>query len=354
MRDSEKTVVPFPDSSAIEAEASEWIVRLDGGDASPADYAKFQEWQCRSPQHREAVQRLSALWSELDCLKHYAQAETDTSTERPRMGWRQVRRPFIYAAAACLAVAVVSPQIYKQLQPAAPLVFSFSTAVGQEKTVTLPDGTALHMNTGSRVEISFSDDRRDVKLTRGEAYFEVTHDPARPFTVHARDGLVRDIGTAFDVRLLPKAVQVTVTRGNVELSALRGDGKSPQPAENRLGVIAAGQSAVFDRKVERLELLSNAAMNRELSWRNGVLAYAGEPLGQVVDDVNRYTNVKITLGDPKLSNVRVGGYFEIGKDDAFFEALKDNFGLRVQRIDDTHVVVLPPAAGGRRISVGSP
>jgi transmembrane sensor len=345
MRDSEKTVVPFPDSAAVDAEAAEWITRLDSGELSATDYASFQEWQSRSPHHRDAVQRLSALWSELDVLKQYARPIEALPEQHAGRSWFAAlpKRSFIYAAAACLALAVVGTQFYQRQQTPSPMVVSYQTTVGEQKAVTLPDGSTVHMNTNSRIELAYYSDRRDLKLVRGEAYFDVAHDPNRPFAVYAGHGLVRDIGTAFDVRLLASAVEVTVSRGSVELAALLHGGNSPNPKEERLGALAAGQDAVFGRKVERLALVTNAAINRKLAWRNGVLIYAGEPLAQVVDDFNRYTNVKVALADPRLQNIPVGGYFEIGKDEAFYEALRNNFGLRVERRDETHVALLPPA-----------
>lgn len=347
MRDTDKKVVQFPDTAGLEAEAAEWVVRFDSGDATAEDYASFQEWQNRSAHHREIAARLSRLWSDLDTMKALVEpldGSPAVASSRMRAFWHRPRTMGLALLAASFLLVIVAVPIYNALRYSPPTIIAYETAVGAQRTVSLPDGSTVSLNTNSLVQITFSRQRRDVRLVRGEAYFEVAHDEKRPFAVFAGRGVVRDIGTAFDIRLLPKAVDVTVLRGNVELAALM---QASSPGERHLGVLAAGQNAVFDRGVDRLSLVSDAAINRRLAWRQGVLVYAGEPLAQVVADFNRYTDVKVEIGDPKLRDLRVGGYFEIGKNDAFFESLKDNFGIRVQWRDDSHVQLLAGGAGQR-------
>ena len=341
MRDTDKNVVPFPDAAAVEAEASEWVVRFDGGKATADDYARFQEWQNRSPYHRDAAARLFRLWGDLDALKALA-APVAAAPAKPT-SWRRARLPYWAAAAACVALVLASAPTYMALHTDPPVVTTYQTAVGAQKTIALADGSTLALNTNTTVRVVLSDKRRDVHLLRGEAYFEVAHDDKRPFAVFAGQGVVRDIGTAFDVRMLPRAVDVTVVRGSVELAALSAD--AGQSAERHLAVLAAGQNAVFTYRVHRLSLVSDAAINRRLAWRQGVLVYAGEPLAQVVADYNRYTNVKVEIVDPKLNDLQVGGYFEIGKSAAFLEALSDNFGIRIQWRDAHHAELVAVKAG---------
>jgi transmembrane sensor len=339
MRDTDKNVVPFPDAAAVEAEAAQWVVRLDAG-ATPDDYAKFQEWQNKSPQHREAVARLMRLWGDLDFAKELAEPiEAVTAAARPSL-LRRWRWPFL--AAASIALVVYGLPLYRAMHEAPPVVTEYRTAVGAQKTVTLADGSSLQLNTDSAVRVEMSKSRRDIHLVRGEAYFEVVHDERRPFVVYAGKGLVRDIGTAFNVRLAGKSVDVTVVKGNVELASLSGQGEAAR--EQHLGNLAAGQNAVFSHKVERLSLVSDTLINRRLAWRQGVLVYSGEALAQVVADYSRYSDIKVEVGDANLADVQVGGYFEIGHNAAFFEALKDNFGIEARWQDDHHVVLV----AGRR------
>jgi transmembrane sensor len=331
MRELDKNVVPFPDAAAVEAEAAEWVIRFDGGDATPEDYTKFQEWQAKSPQHREAAARLTRLWADLDAAKDFAKPLPSPRKSNP---WRW---PLV-AIAASLLLAIGGYPLYRSQQQVPPVVTNYRTNVGVQKTVTLADGSTVQLNTDTAIRVEMSGTHRNVHLLRGEAYFEVAHDERRPFAVFAGQGLVRDIGTAFNVRLLQRSVDVTVVKGNVELAALARD--SGEMHEQHLGNLAAGQNAVFSRKVDRLSLVSDTLINRRLAWRQGVLVYSGEPLAQVVADYNRYSDIKVEVAEAKLNALQVGGYFEIGKSAVFLEALKDNFGIEAQWRDDRHVVLV--------------
>ena len=108
------------------------------------------------------------------------------------------------------------------------------------------------------------------------------------------------------------------------------------PAKS-LGVVVAGHSIVLGREVERAEVVSSVDMGRKLAWRQGQLIYTGQPLGEVLADVSRYSNIKIEFADPALENLPVGGAFRTDQIEAIFGALENNFGLHAQWIDPKHV-----------------
>jgi len=171
---------------------------------------------------------------------------------------------------------------------------------------------------------------------RGEAYFEVVHDKTRPFTVYANNYVVRDIGTAFNIHLSKAGlVEVGVTRGSVEVTPANGGHVSG--AVKSLGVLAAGHQIVLGQKVERAEAVSSADMGRKLAWRQGALIYTGQPLGEVLADVSRYSDIKIELADPALENLPVGGAFRTDQIEAIFAALENNFGVHAEWINPQHV-----------------
>jgi transmembrane sensor len=220
--------------------------------------------------------------------------------------------------------------------PRLPLRASYETPVGAQKKIILADGTSVILNTNSRLDVDFADKQRDVHLTRGEAYFEVVHDKTRPFTVYANNYVVRDIGTAFDVHLSKAGlVEVGVTKGSVEVKP--ADGAHVIDAANSLGVVTAGHDIVLGEKVERAEAVPSADMGRKLAWRQGQLIYTGQPLGEVLADVSRYSNIKIELADPALADLPVGGAFRTDQIEAIFAALENNFGVRAEWIDPQHV-----------------
>jgi transmembrane sensor len=362
MSDREK-ILKFPGIGSEEAEAAEWVARLESGTCSADDQAKFQEWLDRSLLNREAASRLFGLWSDFDTLKKFVPPRENATVAgnlrahmpiRMTAGVSDAPWRILGGIAACMVVGLWAVGFFFLSPRSNPTVTqTYQTAIGDHKTVQLSDGTVLVINTDSKVEVTYSDNRRDVRLLVGEAYFEVVHDDRRPFTVTSGNRMVRDIGTAFDVRLRQNNVEVTVTKGSVELAAAQTDSKLPsRDLGQRLGIVTAGQNAVFDRKIVYLKPVTGTEMNHQLAWRQGVLVYTGEPLEQVIADVSRYTQVKIELDDPRLKDVPVGGYFEIRKLGMVFVALEKNFGIRAEWSDSSHVRLF--AAGGKHAGHGLP
>jgi len=344
-------ILAFPDTAAIEAEAAAWVARFDAGDVSAREQAAFQEWLNRSAFHRESIAAYGNLWSEFDALGHIADPGEVGQLASARVSHPatlQRARPWLAAcAAAMIAVTGGAVLFHAKLQdstkaenhPVARLFHlpdrhSYETAVGGQKRITLADGSSVILNTNSRLDVDFSGERRDVHLVRGEAYFEVVHDKARPFTVYANNYVVRDIGTAFNVHLSKAGlVEVGVTRGQVEVMA----GEHAPSATKSLGVVAAGHDIVLGEKVERPKIVADANIGRKLAWRQGELIYTGQPLVEVLADVSRYSNIKIELADPSLEKLPVGGAFRTDQIEAIFAALENNFGVHAEWIDSQHV-----------------
>jgi transmembrane sensor len=346
-------ILAFPDTTAIEAEAAAWVARFDAGEVSAKDQAAFQEWLSRSALHREAISDYGKLWSEFDALGLLIdtdEAPRETSAREDRPVLLQRARPWLAACAAALIAAagggvflhskpqeiakVQNHRVTRQSLP--PTRVSYETPVGGQRRITLADGSSVILNTNSLLDVNFSDKVRDVHLRRGEAYFEVVHDKARPFTVYANDYVVRDIGTAFDVHLSKTGlVEVGVTKGSVEVTP--ANGRHVSSSVKSLGVLDAGQRIVLGEKIERPQIVSSADMGRKLAWRQGELIYTGQPLAEVLADIGRYSEIKIELADPSLANLPVGGAFRTDQIEAIFAALENNFGIRAEWVDPQHV-----------------
>ena len=130
-------------------------------------------------------------------------------------------------------------------------------------------------------------------------------------------------------------VEVRVTKGSVEV-APAGGAHAADDAKS-LGILVAGHDIVLGQKIERAEVVSSADMGRKLAWRQGQLIYTGQPLGEVLADVSRYSDIKIELADPALASLPVGGAFRTDQIEAIFTALENNFGVHAEWIDPQHV-----------------
>jgi transmembrane sensor len=327
-------VAQFPTARQIEVEACAWIAQLDGNTLSQEDLTAFREWISRSPQHAQEIKRLSALWSDLNVMTELAVPVKDNrNTASDKLLLRAV-----FALVVVLSIAE-TVFYFRPQTPAAALDALYSTRIGEQKPVTLADGSKVLLNTDSRIQVDYGAQQREVHLLQGEAYFEVAHNAERPFLVYAGTNIVRAVGTAFTVYLKKQDVEVVVTEGAVEVSAAANGGVG-SAARNliepttKLADIKAGQRAAFNQEVESIHSVMPLEIKRKLSWREGVLSFSGEPLEQVVAEVSRYTPATIVISDPAIGNIRIGGYFKVGETEALLEALETSFGVRVNRVSD--------------------
>ena len=245
----------------------------------------------------------------------------------------------------------------------------YATRIGERRSIELEDGSHLWLNTNSQVKVDYTSKSRRIVLNSGEAYFKVAKNPDWPFEVYAGTRMVRAVGTAFSVYRKKDAVEVTVTEGKVDLAAIKkmtslktvgtthksaNSNKNsasgtdvhvshePKDQSELLGMLVAGQSIVLSdssKTMAKAITHDRKELARRLSWRDGLLVFAGEPLSDVVKEVSRYTSMKIEIADKNIQDIRIGGQFQVGKTEALFDVLESGFGLKVSYLDGGHVKI---------------
>jgi len=221
----------------------------------------------------------------------------------------------------------------------------FQTAIGEHASVALPDSSTLSLNSNSLARVEYSARARIIHLERGEAFFEVQHDTQRPFWVVAGHSWVRAVGTAFNVYVRPSDVQVTVSEGTVKVAALP-EALSNAPSDQALATVAtsivtAGEQVQVRSAGAALRALAPAELTRSIAWRTGALNFEHAPLEQVVDELSRYSTVKIVIQDPALRQFPVGGTFEANGQgvEALLVMLQEGLGLKVDREGDERATI---------------
>nr|WP_281377214.1 FecR domain-containing protein [Stakelama sediminis] len=197
----------------------------------------------------------------------------------------------------------------------APVVFASGNA--QQRVIDMPDGSVVTLAADSRVDIRYTKAHRRVRLVRGEALFKVAHNKQRPFIVSAAGGSVTAVGTAFDVRLdHPSKAQVTVVEGVVKVAVASRNSESDS---NLSRLARKGQQVDFgldktarDTQAAFITARQNANIDLTTAWTRGMLYFNGEPLSQVIDTVNRYTDQKVVLADPAKANMPIYGLITQG------------------------------------------
>jgi transmembrane sensor len=318
----------------IREEAAAWFARRRDGACTQNEEVSFEEWRDRSESHARAYAETEHAWNQWKQLQSSermremtAAAMAATAPRRRHIPAGRLWGPLL--AAACIVAAVVVGGIELLPRLLSPPPVTYSTTLGEQRTEQLPDGTRVTLNTETALQVRYGHGQREVVLQHGEALFDVVHDTAHPFVVTAGDGSVTDLGTKFAIRDDSGTAIVTLLQGRVEIAA-QDERKQLTPGEQaRYGARVAGISV---RKVDPTAVTA---------WLRGRLDFNGMPLAQAIADANRYSTVKLRLGDPKLAEMPVGGSFRAGDNAAIAAALSAVFPVRVAR-NDAHEIVLMP------------
>lgn len=345
-RQFENNVTALPNYASIKKEAGLWLVRIDQGELSNQQHSELIEWMNRSEFHHEYLEKLAKNWDSMSVLQSLADlfpsSHTDVST--PETGDPEnVNRlkdylfarymTFAYGAIVlvCIALAIFIPMTNQATH------HEFVTRVGEQATHQLTDGTSVVMNTDTHIRVDYSGELRAIYLLKGEANFDVAKNPNRPFVVHAGNGLVWAVGTAFNVRYTSDLVDVTVTEGVVKVYAEAEPGRVPLTSEmhqgnnhvqsSREAIVDAGQSIQYQEFIQRKDMATPSQLSQKLAWQQGSLIFQGETLAQVLHEIARYTDKELIIIDPHISDIRVGGYYKTDDIDGLLVALSKSFDL---------------------------
>lgn len=353
---------PAPQPSAfppeIEAAAVRWLGLRDAGELTAEQEQEFDRWIEADPRHVEAYASLEAVWDRFDVLP--AGMSAPQQAVAPALIRFSVRR-WLAPALAAAAVLTVSVITWRHSATPALLVETASTEVGAQRTLELPDGSVIRLNTDTEVTVDYGPAVRRVRLRRGEAHFTVAKNKARPFIVAVQSGErafeVRAVGTAFNVRLDPTAVEVLVTEGRVAVdNTVTGEVStaSPPVAAPVLPAIPlfldAGHRVLLpmgpgnQAAVEAVPAVTPVAapeVERALAWRTQRLEFEDEPLAVVVAEFNRYNRHKLVIADPRLAAQRFGGKFRPDGYEGLIRLLESSFGVTAERKPGETVLRLP-------------
>ncbi|MCV6628172.1 MAG: FecR domain-containing protein [Cellvibrionaceae bacterium] len=379
-------VIEFPDRGKIEEEASLWIVKFEADrPPSAADIRELHAWLAQSPAHREVLEQMANNWAAMDLLSALVLPQQQPSVVRSTFEraavwllapfalmlqvllalFTPLRRPQLALPLYTLLVTGLLFHYYGEaLFKPAPQQQIYSTAIGEQASRTLADGSIIYLNTNTQLQVNYSPQGRFITLNQGEAHFDVEHDPARPFEVTAGSKIVKAVGTAFAVQWSNSDLKVTVSEGIVDLREKEPPASAAAPSRNSavntgpaeptanapLLRLQAGQSVEIpaqhtaDAGPSEVPAPINydaKEIEQRLSWVQGKLIFRGEALEQVVEEITRYAPLTIEIADPALKQIPVGGQFRVGKTEALFDALEAGFDVEVSYLSEHHVQIKP-------------
>jgi transmembrane sensor len=375
--------------------ASQWLVKQLSGVWTAVDQTEFATWLEAGTVNRVTYIRLAAAWKRLaritalgagvtpglipargswgdayfskitlsdtesaptlcDNLEGFGIEQPSIANREPsgviRVHRRWLRRRSFAAAAAVILMIVIGgiyPYFRNMLSQD-----RYSTPVGGLGVVHLIDGSQVTLNTNTTLHVVMTKEQRRIDLEKGEAFFVVAHDSARPFVVYAGNKRVMAVGTQFSVRRESDDVQVVVTEGRVGLATTpaqvlrfldaRGESVPRTPGEGttyppvtllRAGAVA--RTINTDVLVHQEAVAESEAL---LSWRNGYVSFRDATLADAVNEFNRYNARKMVIEDPEIASIHIGGNFRDTNTDAFLWLLQNGFPIRV--VQDQDKIVL--------------
>nr|WP_295109232.1 FecR domain-containing protein [uncultured Caulobacter sp.] len=324
--------------------AAQWLAHEDL-DRSP-QREQFAAWLDEGQENRDAWSQAHQVWAifddadDSDLIAAMARAARRAAPE-------SVARPWLpRLIAASIALAAVSATLLlgagqgwfgREAKPvqvaAAPSLTAegrpdYVTGKGQKSVIDLPDGTRVTLDADSALDVAYAGGRRGLRLVGGHAFFDVAHDRDHPFTVQAGGRVVTALGTQFDVKLTPGAMQVVLAQGSVSVAS------TGAPTVK----LAPGQG--FAARTGAAGAVSTVDVDRALAWRQGVVEFRDQPLSEAVAQLDRYTRAQIVIRDPKVAALRITGVFKTGDIKRFGRSVSQVLPVRmIARDADTYELV---------------
>lgn len=318
----------------VREEAERWLVRLLDVDKQESAWQTFERWRQENPAHAAAYRDAERLWA----LGREAAQHPDLQQAAARMLFparmsepRRFRFRLVPALAMAAMVAVVlglGALEWRATMTVPVPGTRYTTRIGQQQTIALPDGSSLLLDTDSAVVVRYGRDLRQVKLERGRVEFSVIHAADEPFIVHAGGGTVTDIGTKFQVSIgAHDNVNVVLLQGSVAVAA----------ADSH-ATLTRGEAVRFDRS-GIVGVMHKTDLADALDWTRGEVVAKNWPLPKLLAQMNRYSTVKVRIADPSLDTERVTGAFHVGDQQTLVKILESGWPIRAERTSGGTVIL---------------
>lgn len=324
------TAIPTPTqgSDHMFQEAATWHIRLRNPDVSADQHDAFLVWVRQDPRHLETYDRVEALWQSMGhddadtALRDEAAIVALIAEGRPRH--RLARSVAVVGLAVIAGLAIwQGPDAFDSLRA------DHIAWTGQREHLTLPDGTRIDLNSGTAIAVDFSDSARRIRMFRGEAFFDVETDSARPFVVDMPSGRLSVTGTRFNVDLTQKSADIALVEGSVTLAA--------RDMLDSTARLSAGQQATLHPA--RIEPPQSFDAESRVAWRSGRMIFYRTALSDVLAELGRYQRGRIVLMNDDAALMPVTGAFSTDDPAEATDIIAETLGLTVHRLPGALTVI---------------
>jgi transmembrane sensor len=312
-----------------EQQAAHWRAQLSSDRVTAQHRREFAAWLVASAEHKAAWDKVDAFWQTLDQLPltehdfvEIPKLKTVNATKpKKRVSIRYYRPVLALTASVLLAIGVLANNIDYYFS-------DYHTETGQQRQITLADGSQILMNTQTAISVDYAAQRRTIHLHKGEAYFKVAPDTKRPFVVETDNGQAQALGTAFDVKESESETAVTVFEHAVKITTANG---------KTLDKLVAGQRAVFNEDLPIiLEKIDTA---RAESWQKRRMVFQNRTLVEVVAELERYRPGRIVILGSAIKNLRLTGVFGTENTDIALHTIEQSLPVKINTFTDRLVVL---------------
>lgn len=313
---------PFLDPSAprpdfVSHQASTWFALIHGGAPTQAEREELAIWLDADPQHAQAYEQLERLWAASALLPLPSPAPAPVQLSRRR---------FVGLGMAACAAAVTTGATTFWLKGIGSPFADLRTAVGERRTVHLPDGSSVELAGNTALNVDFSATRRSMELLQGEAFFNVVAGPAGEFSVKTEDGQVISREGQFCLSCDSASTMLAVSRNTVRVVTAGqqtdlGEGLSLRFSASRTGPI------------------QRAELDQILAWRSGRLVFFDTPLSTVVNELQRWREGRIFIADKPLAARRVSLILNLDRPDQMLDVLAKALSVRMATYTDLVTVI---------------
>ena len=314
------------------------IGKVLAGEASAEEQVRLNNWIALSDENRRYLEQIKIIFDRAASNTVQLSFDTDAAwnkvknklkesrEEKPVFQMRHSRRTISFRIAASIVMLIgVGLFAYIFLDKSKSQTFAFAVDKKASQD-TMPDGSIAFLNKRSSISYEYTarEKTRKVKL-KGEGFFEVKHEEEKPFIIQAEELLIRDIGTAFNVRAYPESdtIVVTVKTGEVQIYTLKDEGLN----------LKMGETGIYSKSLKQFTRLEKIDTNI-LSYKTGVFSFNSTNLKAVIEKINEVYSVKIKLDSPSLDKCPLTVNFHGDTIDTIVEVIAETLKLSVTRNGD--------------------
>lgn len=337
-----------PSEEKVLEDACDWIAKIDRG-LSESETSRFQEWLYEKPVHFTQMLKTAKMWDKMADLERLSDIFPQIQVKRKKstIVWGSLAASLILAFTLTLYNV---PDVFNSnhnVIAVQSIESTYKTKTGEIDTITLPDGSVLVLNTNTIVHMKYTNDVRVLELQQGEIHINVAHEKSRPLSVLANGKMMQAVGTSFNVEVTADLVELIVTEGKVLVENKSSNQFKADLANHKIKLpqsslaVSKGEKVDLDTKSTETKAVVKLApidIISSLSWQERKLIFRGETLAYVVDEISRYTDLKIELdNDEKLKKTNVVGVFKTGDVNELLVEFKKHFNIAHKKTSDNKI-----------------